>query len=300
MLVNAPLVDQLAESTLDGQPDENARANCVPASLTSGVRALVPGAVVDGDALKDAVYGQGYTGATDPARFAAYLAAHYGVTLTRAPGSGTASGAALVSTIIAGLERHQPVTGAIPSQWSQVPPDPLNPVGGTHEVLFCDYDAAAGTLTAMNPWPEPPTNNAFYQTEPVAWWQARLVYGRVFTLAREADMAFIRQPDGSARDDQTGVVLHLGMAAYVLANDTSEHALMGETYYDEANSFVPLTGGLVLSYNKGENVVRADRAGETLQAVWQQLVAARAAGGDPAGQAAIALLAKVRADLAAA
>lgn len=181
MLVDAPLVDQLNEGTLDGQSDENARANCVPASLTAGIRALVPGATVDGDSLKDAVYGQGYTGATDPARYVAYLASQYGVTMTRYPADGTsATGAALVQQIIAGLQRHEPVTGAIPSQWGTAPADPLNPVGGTHEVTFCDYDGT--NLTAMNPWPVNGAS-AFYQTQPASWWASRLVYGRVFVLS---------------------------------------------------------------------------------------------------------------------
>ena len=295
MLVNVPLVDQLNEPTEDGQPDENKAANCVPASLTGAVRALVPGAAVDGDALKDAVYGQGYTGATDPARYVAYLASQFHITMVETQSS---DGHQLVQDIIAGLLKHKPVTGSIPSGWGTAPADPLHPVGGTHEVCWCDYDAQNGTLTAMNPWPVN-GSSAFYQTQPLDWWAARIVYGRVFTLSGGQPMAFIRQPDGSARDDQTGVVLHLGMAAYVLGNDTPNHALMGETYYTPTDSFVPLTGGMVLSYDKAENVVRADRAGEVLQAIWQQLVAAKAAGGDPAGQAAIALLAKVRADLAA-
>ena len=89
-------------------------------------------------------------------------------------------------------------------------------------------------------------------------------------------MAFIKQPDGSARDDKTGVVLHYGMAAYVLDQNISQHALLAETYYTASDSFVPCDGGLILTYNKGENAVRADRGGETLLAVWNLLAAANA------------------------
>ncbi len=61
-----PLRNQLNEPTADNQPDENKGANCVPASLSSAVSYLI-GRDVYGDELKDAAYGQGYTGATDPA-----------------------------------------------------------------------------------------------------------------------------------------------------------------------------------------------------------------------------------------
>lgn len=87
-------------------------------------------------------------------------------------------------------------------------------------------------------------------------------------------MTFVKQPDGSARDDTTGVVLHFGMAAYVLDHSVAQHALIAETYYTPTDSFVPCDGGLVLTYNKQENRVRADRAGETLLAIWNVLSAA--------------------------
>lgn len=87
-------------------------------------------------------------------------------------------------------------------------------------------------------------------------------------------MTFVKQPDGSARDDTTGVVLHFGMAAYVLDHSVAQHALLAETYYTPTDSFVPCDGGLVLTYNKQENRVRADRAGETLLAIWNVLSAA--------------------------
>jgi hypothetical protein len=55
MLVNVPLRDQLAEPVLDHAPDENARANCVPASLSAAFTALTGRACYD-DELKHAVY----------------------------------------------------------------------------------------------------------------------------------------------------------------------------------------------------------------------------------------------------
>jgi N-acetyl-anhydromuramyl-L-alanine amidase AmpD len=468
MLIDVPLRDQLAEATLDHQADENAHANCVPASLAAALSALT-GRTFYGDELKDAVYGQGYTGATDPARFIAYCQ-RQGVRLWEVR---DASGDALVRTIQAELGRHHPVYGAIPSMWANTTAAEIAAHGGpTHAVMFCDANSAAGTLTAMNPWPVD-GHHAFYQTMPAAWWAARLVYGRVFPLAavavpahpvaspaappagtpaaasaavqtdepgavwlpsphrwvganrpryviihgtgsaltdRAADIAryfqqandhsthyvvgrdgavvqcvrerdaawgngilgsghapwwtanpntytisiehvndaqngtaltpaqrdasfrlvraicqrhaipmraadvvggitghysidpvrrahcpgnypwtelwaylraqaslqgaFSREPDGSARDERTGVVLRAGMAAYVLEHHTAEHALSGEISYTPDASFVPCEGGLILTYDKRENVVRADRGGETLLAVWHQLAAA--------------------------
>jgi hypothetical protein len=40
MLVNVPMIDQRNEPTMDGAPDENASANCVPGSLAAILEAL--------------------------------------------------------------------------------------------------------------------------------------------------------------------------------------------------------------------------------------------------------------------
>lgn len=186
MLVNVPLVDQLNEAVTDGGPDEAARANCVPASLTGLVLALVPGATIhgapiNGDALRDAVYPESYTGATDPAAYVAYLAAQFHIEMTQ---SDSADGHQLVAQIVAALQRHEPATAAIPSMWGNdyTGVDMVHFSGGTHQVAFCDYDAATTELTAMNPWPVN-GQTAFYQTQPAAWWAARIVYGRMFALS---------------------------------------------------------------------------------------------------------------------
>lgn len=58
-----PLLDQLHEATADGQPDENARMNCVFASNAALATAYLH-KPFNGDQLKDmdSNYGQGYTG----------------------------------------------------------------------------------------------------------------------------------------------------------------------------------------------------------------------------------------------
>lgn len=215
MLFNCPLVDQLNEPTMDGGPDESAQSNCVPAALASLLMGYFPDATYDGDEIRDAVYGEGSSGGTDPVRYIPYLAEH-GVALTQMQST---DGNTLVHAIIACLQGHNAATGAIPSMWATAPADPLNPTGGTHEVLWCDYDPVAGMLTAMNPWPEPPTNNAFFQTQPLAWWAARIVYGRVFTAERNGPMIPTGwTDDGTTLTAPNHVTVVQGFRDYILAH----------------------------------------------------------------------------------
>ncbi len=196
MLVQVPLRDQLNEPTTDGQADENATANCVPASLSAAL-SYYTGQTWYGDQLKDAVYGQGYTGATDPEAYIPWLADH-GVRMWKYVGSQDQ----LVQTIIEQVRLGHAVSGAIPSQWGAAPQaDPVHQTGGTHQVTFCDYDATQQTLTAMNPWPINGVATGFYQTMPVSWWVPRIVYGRIFPLMRSASM-WTQQADGWFLDSQ--------------------------------------------------------------------------------------------------
>ncbi|HEY7984331.1 MAG TPA: hypothetical protein VID73_09190 [Ktedonobacterales bacterium] len=213
MLVAVPLRDQLDEKTTDGAPDENARANCVPASLAAALSALT-GRDYEGDELKDAVYGQGYTGATDPARYVAYAAAQ-GVRMWEVDGSG----AWMVAAIAVELARGHPVYGAIPSQWGNTTAADIAAHGGpTHAVMFCDASPGGATLTAMNPWPVD-GRSAFYQTMPSAWWATRLVYGHIYPMERTmlqiTDVAafFTAQDDTHWTCRQNGHTLALGMLA---------------------------------------------------------------------------------------
>jgi hypothetical protein len=209
VLVGLPLRNQLQEPTSDGQSDENARANCVPASLAAALSAL-SGRDYEGDELKDAVYGQGYTGATDPVRYVDYCRAQ-GVRMWPVDGGG----AQMVTTIAAELAQGHPVYGAIPSQWGNTTAADIAAHGGpTHVVMFCDANPGAATLTAMNPWPVD-GHNAFYQTMPSAWWATRLVYGHIYPMERMmlqiTDVAafFAAQDDTHWTCHQTGHTLAL-------------------------------------------------------------------------------------------
>lgn len=262
MLFNAPLVDQLNEPTLDGGPDEAAQSNCVPACLSSALMGFYPGQAYDGDELRDAVYGEGNTGATDPAAYVDYLAAH-GVQMTLYTST---DGHALVSAIVDALRTGHAATGAIPSMWATAPADPVHATGGTHEVLWCDTDGTS-FLTAMNPWPVDGAH-AFYQTQPLDWWAQRIVYGRIFTLAKTGAGIHV---------DTSG--LGPGFAGYVTEHAITAAKVIGEVDTGNASypgeAFAAFADGTILYYTNAMGV-RADRGAYLVAELWGEIVALRA------------------------
>lgn len=163
MLVNCPIVNQRTEVGSDGRPPEDGNMDCVPASLASMARGLRPDLKLTGDGLHDAVYGQGYVGMMDPARFVGVLATD-GLTLTPYQGTPTA----LVTRAVAELDASRPVLLSIPSDWNNEPPH--SPYA--HMVAACDVAHESGVvyLTAMNPW------TATYQKQAFDWWVERLAH----------------------------------------------------------------------------------------------------------------------------
>lgn len=183
MLYPVPLINELADG------DANAHGDCVPACIASALDFLT-GRPYTSAAIKDAVYGVGYVGATDPARFIPYCASQ-GVRMWEI-GGGTTTADVLVPQVLSLLAAPGPVlvTGAIPSLWGNSFPGgetmvdfgATHPGQGTHEVLWCGTNGAL--LAAMNPWQPlvtfpPPTH---YQEEMPSWWVERIVYGRVFAM----------------------------------------------------------------------------------------------------------------------
>ena len=165
-----PLVSQLHEPTADGYPDENARWNCVPASLAAGLMYLLK-RPFDGDELKDVVYGQGYTGAQSAAQYVAYCRA---LSVALLPYDNP-SGWSLTSHIHSELLAGRPVLLTMPSQWSIPPPEPLHPAGSTHVGIAAGW--GPGWLRVMNPW------GGFWHDGDDAYWAARLCYGQVWSMA---------------------------------------------------------------------------------------------------------------------
>lgn len=266
MLVNLPLRDQLAEPGWDGTPDENARANCVAASLASVV-SLYTGQAHYGDEMHDKAYYEGFLGGTSPMHYAAVLES-FGIRIVEVVGDATK----LTQTIIDNLKAGQAVVGAIPSQWGldYSKQDMVNYPNSTHEIAFCDYDGT--NLTAMNPWPVD-GQNAFYQKMPVSWWAQRLVYGHVHVLVKEnATVAWTKTATGGT--DAKGHTCGQGVMDYL-----TTHALTGsdgktsEIFYDANNAFLVLENQHVVTVlHKSDGSWQIDeRGGDALVNVWNMV-----------------------------
>lgn len=205
----ATLLNQRSEPTMDGLPDENANDNCVPASIAEALHILT-GRTFDGDELKDAVYGQGWTGFQSASAYVAYCAAQ-GVDL--AAHNDTQAG--LIATLHAEVSAGHPVLVTMPSMWGTAPADPVHPTGSTH--VGVAVGVGAGEIRVMNPW------GGFWQDQPDSWWQARLCYGQVWPLQKKAGAAMSGVPSGWSDDGTTlrapnGVPVVHGIRAFVLAN----------------------------------------------------------------------------------
>jgi hypothetical protein len=166
MQVACPIVNQRSEKGNDGRAPEDGNMDCVPSALASMARGLNVSlsGVITGDGLHDEVYGQGYVGMQDPARFVAVLAqARYGGDL-RLIGPVTGSAQALYGRACSEIAAGRPVLLSIPSDWNASPPSSKY----AHMVAGCGVNGNGAQLTAMNPW------TAAYQTESAAWWVERL------------------------------------------------------------------------------------------------------------------------------
>ena len=268
-----PQINQLHEATSDGQPDENAGWNCVPASIADALGFLT-GRQYNGDELKDAVYGQGYRGAQAPAAYVAY-SARQGVALAAYDGTP----AQLVARIHAEIAAGHPVIGTIPSQWG-TPRDQQRSGYTTHVVCFCGD--GPGALRADNPWIAPQWHDG-----DDAYWADRLCFGQVWVMAKAeegtAAMAWHQQSNGTGKDD-AGHTCGQGAMAYLAAHNLAgANGLMGETFYDGANSFLPLDNGhVVTAHHEASGQWTTDEAGaQALVAVWRQLQAAKAVPQNP-------------------
>lgn len=198
-----PLVNQNSEPTMDGHPDENAPNNCVVADLAAILRYSHPGKQYDGDEIKDAVYGQGYTGPMDPAHFVDYLASQ-GVGWKETTGEPNA----LVLAAHAYIADGKPVLLQIPSAWNDEPP-PTS--GSTHAVVAVKEDS--GSLTCMNPW------GGFWHYGSDSYWAERIRYGSVWF----AEVVSVGVPQGWRDDGKTlvapnGVAVTLGFRDYILSH----------------------------------------------------------------------------------
>jgi hypothetical protein len=258
MYVNVPIGNQRTERGSDGQPPEDGNMDCVAESLAKMAQALT-GKSIAGDDLHDAVYGQGYVGMQDPARYVSYLASHYGLTLS----AYTGTPAALLQHAVACIRARQPVLLSIPSDWNNNPPH--SPYA--HMVAACDVDSSAGTdwqqmtLTAMNPW------TATYQTQTLAWWQERLAacsYKASWVMTKKEALMAVPSgwhDDGTTLTAPNGIVVVRGFRAEVIAAQpqwpgalvplAAEHPVPGSADVEQAFA-------LVLHWHAHENTVTVD------------------------------------------
>ena len=222
VLPNFPMVSQLAGADVppDGNPPENARYDCVPASLAAAIM-YYRGGVVSPDALKDAEYGETYANAgtalrryiddaTDLAR------AKYHVTAVPYNNTNTVW---LAGRIHTWLRQGYPVIATIPSQWGTAHDMATlaHPPFSTHVVCF--YGEIAGGLEAMNPW------QGFSHQGSDAYWQGRLCEGQIWAVVKEADVPSVItgvptgwKDDGVTLTAPNGHAVTQGFREYVLAH----------------------------------------------------------------------------------
>lgn len=297
MRVSVPIGNQRTQKGADGRPPEDGNMDCVPEGLAKMTQALT-GRFVTGDELHDAVYGEGYIGMQDPARFVGVLASRYGVQLS---GPYTGSAQALYRRACAEISAGRPVLLSIPSDWDNEPPRSSD----AHMVAGCDVLSNGAQLTAMNPW------TASYQTETAAWWQERFdrcAYKAIWVMSRVGEGAVVwhKQADGSGKDD-AGHVCGGGIMSYLEMHGlTGSDGLLSETYYAGPHCALPLANGrIVTAAPTGPNGQweMDEQGAQAFVSVWGQLGTASAkiaaleaelakagsggGGGNPAYKAAV-------------
>lgn len=276
MKIPVPLQDQRTEKTFDGHPPEDGNMDCVPTSLAAMCQGLLGGSY-SGDDLHDRVYGQGYKGMQDPARFAGLLGS-FGLAVTRVNGRP----AALVSRACAEVAAGHPVLLAIPSDWGNEPPHSQF----AHMIAGCDLPDA-DHLTAMNPW------GGFYQTQTRAWWQERIThcsYQSIWILAKKETQVSNNIPvgwhdDGTTLTAPNGHRVVLGFRNYVLTNawDPADQPLEEERHVEHVEWHNPGLGAgsrqifvkTVLRWNNAREGVQCEWVGAELHAVEERLADAQ-------------------------
>jgi hypothetical protein len=274
MLINVPAADQRTEVGNDGRAPEDGNMDCVPESLACMARGLEPGLKVTGDGLHDTVYGQGYIGMQDPARFVDALRA---LGFMLAPVGGTAE--ERLAAAVAAIQAGHPVLLSIPSDWNDEPPTSQY----AHMVAGCDTDGSSW-LTAMNPW------GGFYQRQSLAWWRERrdrCSYQDMWIM-QKAGVASVWTMEHDpktgnltgAHDDQ-GHHVGSGFAWEIHQRGITADAYMNETYPTgfSFRSFCPIADGTVLVWDGGSQVgVDGARVAHEL---WAALLAAKNAPPPP-------------------
>lgn len=269
--------------------------DCVPTALASMARGLNPALAgkITGDGLHDAVYGQGYVGLMDPARFVTVLAEQYGMRLV---GPIVGSAQALYGRACSEISAGHPVLMSIPSDWDSNPPMSQY----AHMVAGCDVQNNGASATAMNSWLDD------YQTETAAWWIERFdrcAYKALWYMERiVVASVWHKQADGSGKDD-AGHACGGGIMSYLEEHGlTGSDGLLSETYYEGPKCALPLAIGRVVTAKPDGHGgwVMDEEGAQAFVSVWSQLASASAkigqleaqlkqagSGGNPAYKAAV-------------
>lgn len=133
ILQNFPMLSQLGNIH-----EVNRLFDCVPTSIASCLQYLT-GKSFDGAAIKDQVYGAGYQGPTDPARYVAYCQQH-GVSMYAINGNN----AQLIGIIQRQLELKHPLL------LTEVDPYADASLGYTHVIAAFKCDSLS--ITVMDPF----------------------------------------------------------------------------------------------------------------------------------------------------
>lgn len=208
-----PLKSQLNEPSSDGKPSENDHYDCVATSLASGLQYRLKKSF-NGDELKDAVYGDSYTGGMAAVRYVSYCT-NLGVALQAINGSQDALLAALHREIHAG----NPCLVTMPSQWGSAPSqpgwNPVSPSGWTHVGLACGD--GPGMIRVMNPW------GGFWHDGSDDYWRVRLCYGQIWRVASKGATT-VGIPTGWHDDGTTltapnGQSVRMGIRTYIMGQN---------------------------------------------------------------------------------
>ncbi len=203
-LAGFPAVSQRTTVTSDGRPSEDALYDCVPASI-GAVMLWLEGksawdSTINPDKMKDAVYGDAYTGGTSASRYV-QIAHDMGFTLSdmNAP---TALGTVALARAL--LLQHEPAIFTMLDPYVDTSLDEYR--DWTHVCVFVGADA--GGLTAMDPF----IAQLVYKSD--ATWASLLRANQVWTVEK-----IMSVPQGWVYEGTTlhspGADLVLGFAAYV-------------------------------------------------------------------------------------
>jgi hypothetical protein len=218
VLPNYPLVDQLHEPTSDHLLDENARMNCVPASNAGIVKfkCFPNHQDVNGDFLKDHVYGQGHTGGGSQEAYAPFLKSEYGIETTI---QRSADRMQLVQWAINNISIGDPSMITMPSAWnSQITQPNYNPNAPdwpTHAGVVFGFNPTTHELLIANPW------GGFIHRGTYQYWADRFCFEKVYheSLAGVAHMPLPtgwKDVNSQLTQDQTPYVVEKGMRQKIL------------------------------------------------------------------------------------